>query len=125
MKTTITVRTSSKPHVKWGHLLGAIAITLVALLLIILNMSRTIFGYVAIDVFIGYGPFVALFLLLIAGLLLMEDFLPSFAKRKAWKKKKAYVAAVKSATMESVKSNLRYERAQMNEFLKAHPQYRW
>lgn len=116
--------TSTKPHVKWGHLTGAIAITLVALLLIILNMSRTIFGYVAIDIFIGYGPFVALFLLLIAVLLLVEDFLPSFAKHKAWKRKKDYMKAVKSATMESVKSNLRYERAQMNEFLKAHPQYK-
>jgi len=124
MKNIYSTSTSSKPHVKWGHLLGALAIFLVAITLIILNFSKTTLGVVAIDIFIAYGPLVALFLLLIAGLLLMEDFLPSLAKRKAWKRKKDYMTAVNSAIMKSVKSNLRYDRIQMNEFLKAHPKYR-
>ena len=121
--TNITARTSSRPHVKWGSLVGSVAIVLIALTLIVLNLTKTLTGVLAIDVFIAYGPIVAFFLSFVGIGLFIENFMPSFAKYKEYKAKKAYVKAVQAAIRESVRSNHRKDSSVYQKFLEENPKY--
>ena len=123
MKNIYSFSTSS-PHVKWEHLLGALAIFLIATALIVLNFSKTILGVAAVDIFIAYGPLVAFILLVVAILLIVEDFLPSLAKFKAYKAKENYKAALNAAVKESCLISYHVQEQRYQKFLKENPKYR-
>lgn len=124
MKKTTNVKTTHRPHVKWGHLFGALAIFLVATALMILNFSKTILGVAAVDMFIAYGPLLAAILFVVAILLIVEDFLPSLAKFKAYKAKADYKAAVNAAIKESCLMNCHIQEQRYQKFLKENLKYR-
>jgi len=71
MKKTTNAKTTH-PNTKLGAITGAVIIALVAIALIVLNFAKITFGILAIDVFIAYGPIVALFLLFAAGALVCD-----------------------------------------------------
>jgi len=102
--STRTKKNSQKPHVKWGSLIGAVACLLLAVALIVLNFTKTLIGFLPIDIFIAYGMFVAFLPLLIGVTLLMEEFVPSYTKYKTYEARRRYVYAVRKAVRESQRS---------------------
>ena len=97
---------------------------MIALALIILNLTKTLTGVLAIDIFIAYGPVVAFLPLIIGVSLINEEFIPSFSEYKAYKAKKKYVQDVNAAIRESVRSNQCKDSAMYQKFLDENPQYK-
>lgn len=124
MKKTTTQRTSSRPHIKWGALVGSLAILVIAISLIVLNLAKASFSFLAVAVCIAYGPIISIFLFILSFILILEDFIPSFIKYKNYKKKVAYMKSVKATVRSSIRSNLKKDSATFNEFLKENPKYR-
>ena len=119
---TTKSRNSSSPRIKWEVLLVGIVVIAIAIAMLVLCFFRELMdGFpLPLVAVVAYGWPVGLFAGAFSVSAIIEDFLPSYKRYKAFKHKEEYKVAVKKTVAKSLRSN---ERKAYKDFLEANPKY--
>ena len=111
MKTNQTkkAKNTRRPHVKWGSLIVAVILIIAEIVLTVLHFYANTGVLKDVNISIGfllaYGFLFGFILLLVAAMLITDDFIPSYQEAQSYKSVRAYKGQIYKYVIDSYKKD--------------------